>query len=81
MTKEERIQEENRKIKKLRCIVDLTSALLSQLSLSEESANQLIEATRKSVLTLFPDSEKQFDLIYMSRFGRILQERNILNAN
>ena len=81
MTKEERIKEENSKIQKLRWIVDFTCALLYQLPLMEESAHALIEATKRSVLTLFPESEKQFNLIYLSRFYRILRERNILTEN
>ena len=78
MTKEDRIHAENEKMKKLRRIVDATCALLYQLPLSEESAQQLINSTGESVLSLFPDSEEQFNLIYMPRFYRILRERNIL---
>jgi len=81
MTKEERIQEENTRIQKMRRIVDLTCSLLYQLPQTGESATALIEATRKSVLSLFPDCEKEFNLIYLSRFYRILQERNILTQN
>ena len=62
-------------------IVDLTSALLHQQPLTDESAHQLIEATRTSVLSLFSDSEEQFNLIYLPRFYRILRERNILQEN
>lgn len=78
MTRQERIEEENSKIRKLRRIVDLTSALLYQLPLTLESAQSIIEAARQSVLTLFPDCEDQFNLIHMSRFYRILRERKIL---
>lgn len=80
-SKQERIKRENLKMRKLRRIVDLTSAILYQQPLDLESAHDLIEAARKSVLQLFPDSEEQFDLIYRTRFYRILRERSILSEN
>ncbi|MFQ6673661.1 MAG: hypothetical protein ACE5GH_02605 [Fidelibacterota bacterium] len=81
MTRQERIEDENKKMRKLRRIVDLTSGLLYQLPLTEESALSLIETVRKSALILFPGREDQFDLIYRPRFYRILRERHILNVN
>ncbi|MFQ6674724.1 MAG: hypothetical protein ACE5LH_00115 [Fidelibacterota bacterium] len=78
MSKEERIREENERMRKLRRLVDLTCALLYQLPLTEESAMNLINSTRDKALEWFPDKEEQFNLIYLPRFTRILRERDIL---
>lgn len=81
MSKEKRIREENEKIRKLRRLVDLTSALLYQLPLTEETAFNLINSTRDKALEWFPDKEEQFNLIYLPRFYRILRERELLTEN
>jgi hypothetical protein len=68
------ILEEERKMRFLRTIVDLTAAILKQQPLSREEGLQLVEATKKKVLQLFPDKEAVYDLIYKPRFERLLQE-------
>jgi hypothetical protein len=69
------IAEERKKMRRLRTIVDLTAAMLSQGNLSTPEALKLVAATKKSVLSLFPDKEETFDLIYKPRFERIIKER------
>ncbi|MFQ6615388.1 MAG: hypothetical protein ACE5HZ_01285 [Fidelibacterota bacterium] len=81
MSKEERIREENERIRKLRRLADLTCALLYQLPLTEESAMSLIDSARKKALEWFPEKEEQFNLIYLPRFTRILRERQLLTEN
>lgn len=75
MAKPEEIAEEQKKMRRLRTIVDLTAAMLSQGNLSTPEALKLVAATKKSVLSLFPDKEEIFDLIYKPRFERIIKER------
>lgn len=69
------VAEENRKIRMLRVVVDLTSATLAQGDINAVEAVQLIEATRRFALSLFPDKGSVFDLIYRPRLERILHER------
>ncbi|RMG74674.1 MAG: hypothetical protein D6710_01270 [Nitrospirae bacterium] len=69
------IREENRRIKRLRFIVDLTQAILMQSELSMQEALTLIENTKRVALSLFPDKEDVYDLIYTPRFRRIIAER------
>lgn len=70
--------DENRRMRRLRILVDLTAAVLRQQApLTEAEARSLIAATRASVLVLFPGSEHTFDLILAPRFERILRERGI----
>jgi hypothetical protein len=66
---------EERKIKRLRRIMDFTAALLWQADLTLSDAQKLVADARERALELFPDKEETFDLIYSSRFRRILAEK------
>jgi len=70
------LREENRRLRRLRLVVDLTIARLYQdpdLSLLE--ALQLTERCRDAALALFPGKETAFELIYRPRFERVLHAR------
>lgn len=72
----EALREENRRLRRLRLVVDLTLARLYQDSeLSLLDALQLIERCRDAALTMFPGKETAFDLIYRPRFERVLHAR------
>jgi hypothetical protein len=73
--KEELIREEEKRMRRLRLIVNLTEAVLMQSNLSLPEALNLIENTKKAALSLFPDKEFVYDLVYTPRFRRILDER------
>lgn len=73
------LNEENRCIQKLRCLVDRTAIKLREGFLSYEESRRLIEQTREKAVELFPDKGYLFDLIYRPRFYRILDE-NFFNA-
>ena len=75
MDSSDEIQEEKKKMRRLRLIVDLTLQLLYQEEMSVHEMIQLVEATKKQVLALFPEKEFQFELIYRPRFNRVIQER------
>lgn len=66
---------EQRNMRLLRTIVDLTAAVLRQGNLTVPEAVELMNATKRSVLKLFPDKEEVYNLIYRPRFERIIQER------
>ena len=72
---EERLKEEEKKMRRLRFVVDLTEAVLMQSAISLQEALELIENTKKAALTLFPDKEFVYDLVYAPRFRRILNDR------
>jgi hypothetical protein len=73
--KEELIREEEKRMRRLRLVVNLTEAVLMQSNLSLPEALQLMENTKKAALSLFPDKEFVYDLVYTPRFQRILHER------
>lgn len=72
---EDLLREEEKNMRRLRFIVDLTEAALMQSNLSLQESLRLMENTKKAVLALFPDKEGVYDLIYTARFRRIIDER------
>jgi hypothetical protein len=67
--------EEEKKLQKLTRIVDVTAALLRQSDFTLSEAQKWIAFSRDRALELFPDKGETFDLIYGSRFRRILVEK------
>jgi type II secretory pathway component PulL len=72
---EAEILEEKRKVRRLQVVVDLVMSLLRQSDLPVEEAAALVAQTRQFALRLFPDKEQTYDLIYQSRFKRLLAEK------
>ncbi|NOY60757.1 MAG: hypothetical protein GXO75_17760 [Calditrichaeota bacterium] len=73
------IAEEQRKLNKLRFVVDFAASMLRSGQLSTLEKLQLTRATRAFVLKLFPGKEETYNLIYKPRFDRIINEE--LNQN
>ena len=69
------IEEENRRIRTLRLLVDFSLAYLAQTNMPLEEARAVVAAVKKQALRLFPDKEDTFDLIYLPRFRRILRDK------
>ena len=68
------LAEEQSRMRMLKAIIDLTAVILRQGNLTTPEAIELIKATKKGVLQLFPDKEDVYDLIYKPRFERIIRE-------
>ncbi len=62
-------------MRRLRFIVDLAQAVLMQSDLSLRESLELMENTKKAAMSLFPDKEFVYDLVYTPRFRRIIEER------
>lgn len=75
MASEAEIIEESRKVRRLQLVVDLVMCVIAQSDLPIEEAAELIAATRRFALSLFPDKEQTFNLIYQPRFQRLLAEK------
>jgi len=71
----EAVAAEELKLKRLRYLMDFTAAILWQTDLSLEQAQKIVSDAKGKALELFPDKGETFDLIYGSRFRRILVER------
>jgi len=68
------IEEESRRVRRLRIVVQLALDIISQGDLPVEEAADLVSATRRMALQLFPGKEAAFDLIYRPKFQRLMQE-------
>ena len=70
------IEHENKLIRRLRFLVDLTFATIVQdYDMTLEQARQHVLALKGAAVSMFPGKEATFDLIYLPRFSRLLQER------
>lgn len=74
MEKDDEALWEDVKIAMLRDIVDGAAGKLSRGDLSDNEIKLLLKSTRRKVLTLFPSKENVYDLIYVPRFNRIIEE-------
>ncbi len=75
MFSEEEISEENRRIRRLRFLVDFWLQMIMQADLSREEAFQVVEHVKRAACCLFPGKEETFELIYRPRFLRTIAER------
>jgi len=72
-TKEE-IDEESRRLRRLRIVVNLALNVIAQGEVPIEEAHNLIAATRRLALQLFPGKGEVYDLIYRPKFQRLINE-------
>ncbi len=75
MATKEEIREENRKIRYLQRLADLTMLLIMNTDMSLQEATRTIASLRGFALRLFPGKESTFELIYGRRFRRLLAEK------
>ena len=73
--REELIKEEEKNMRRLRFLVDFTESILMRSDLTLNESLVLMENTKKVALSLFPEKEFVYDLVYTPRFRRIIHER------
>jgi len=66
------IDDESRRIRRLRILVQLTMESIAEGDLSPEEAAEMIAATRRFALKLFPGKGRAFDLLYRPKFQRVM---------
>jgi hypothetical protein len=77
----EALQEEERRLRMLRLVVDLNLAILmQQTDLTFRESFDLLKNTRQAARNLFPGKDDVFELIYTPRFMRIIRERFVING-
>jgi hypothetical protein len=74
MATEEEIREEQKKINRLRFLVDFTISVIRQGNLPLEKVYEMVEGLKRHAVTLFPDKEETFELIYRPRLNRAIRE-------
>ncbi len=68
------IDEESRRTRRLRIVVNLTLDLIGQGQLGYDEAAELVAAARRVALQLFPDKGETYDLIYAPKFQRLMRQ-------
>jgi hypothetical protein len=72
----EELKEESRKIRRLNMVMNMVMQVIAQdSSLTVDEASEMVADTRKAALSMFPDKELAFDLIYWPRLQRLMRER------
>ncbi|HEY7413519.1 MAG TPA: hypothetical protein VII13_22465 [Vicinamibacteria bacterium] len=72
--RERAVREEARRLRELRALVDLASSVIVQGRLGRAEALELVGATRRRILELFPDKEDTYELVLAPRFARLVAE-------
>jgi hypothetical protein len=71
---QEEIDEESRRVRRLRIVVHLALSTIADGELTIEEAAGMVAATRNFALDLFPGKENAFDVIYRPQFQRLIHE-------
>ena len=71
---------EERRVRELQIMADLVVCLLTGSNLALYEALLLLKAAKRFALKRFPDKEETYELIYGSRFRRVLGERIALSS-
>lgn len=69
------VQEESRRTRRLQIVISLVMNIISQGNLPLDEASQLVAATKRVALSLFPDKESTYDILYKPRLQRLLIEK------
>jgi len=71
-----KLADEDKLIRRLRFLVELTFATIAQdHDLTLDQAWEHVSALKGAAIAMFPGKEDTFDLLYLPRFSRLLQER------
>lgn len=71
----EDVREENKKIRRLRFMVDFSLEYIRTQRLNHDQAIMVVEGVKRFALGLFPGKEETFDIVYAPRFKRLLNEK------
>jgi hypothetical protein len=74
------LQEEEKRLRRLRLVVDLSQAVLMQSDLTLREAFDIMNNTKKAAMALFPDKESVYELVYAPRLKRIITERFVISG-
>jgi len=70
----EQLADEAARAQKVRHLVDLATSLIMQSGMIRRDAETLVQTVRERILSLFPDGEQTYELIYAPRFRRLIDE-------
>ena len=68
------IDEESRRVRRLRIVVNLSLSLIAQGDLPYEEAQEIAASARRLAEALFPGKGEVYDLLYRPKFRRLISE-------
>lgn len=68
------IDEESRRVRRLRIVVNLSLSIIAQGNVPYEEAQEIAAATRRLAEQLFPGKGEVYDLLYRPKFRRLISE-------
>lgn len=68
----EELREEQRRLRRVRFIVDFVTGVLMQAGMTRQEGEELVAAARERILELFPGREETYDVVYARRFARLV---------
>ncbi|MGA8102285.1 MAG: hypothetical protein WB869_09035 [Candidatus Acidiferrales bacterium] len=68
----EEIDDESRKMRRLRIVVNLALEAIAAGDMTAEEAARMSAATRRIALEMFPGKEVAYDLLYRPKFQRVM---------
>lgn len=69
----EELRDEQRRIRYIQFIVDLTTNVIMQSDLTRREAEDLVASAREKILLLFPGREETYEILYARRFARLVE--------
>jgi hypothetical protein len=68
--------EESRKIRRLQIMISMVMSVIGQdPNLTLEEASELAAGAKRAALSMFPDKELAYDILYKPRLQRLMNER------
>lgn len=72
----EELAEESRKIRRFQMVMNMVTQVIAQdPTVTVDQASEMVADTRRLALSMFPDKELAFNLIYWPRLQRLMRER------
>lgn len=69
-------EEESRKIRRLQMMMNMVMSVIGQdSSLTIDEASEMVADCKRAALSMFPDKELAYNLIYRPRLQRLMRER------
>jgi hypothetical protein len=69
-------QQEEKNIRRLQLMMNMVMSVIAQDgTLSYEDASEMIADSRRTALSMFPDKELAYDLIYKPKLQRLMRDR------
>ena len=69
----EELRDEQRRLRQVRFIVDLTTSVLMQGDFTRAEGENLVASARARILSLFPGRDATYDILYARRFATLLE--------